>query len=439
MTVQDLDIDVLDDLSPIEHELEDVCVGLESMGSNLAAIYGDVLGERGINRSVAEQINQIDPTLLPRRYPVNSFTLQSSQTNLKPALEAIEGKTAAVIAAIAAAIAAFIYKIYKWITKSNDSISASATSLAEKSDKLDAAVEKRSEIVQELKKNLTPAEAEELKKKVDMDEKIQRIKEAWGKDYNELIHYAWNPHGPIDVAKALVASYSLLQRMSMFVEGAANMYIDLVNNPSKGRDETPTDKEKMMDEWLGATSTKSVIHTQIYPMMKNIIRELEASKVKANTTFKDDILCVQDLTDRIHKQLHEMAHTPMDIPVGFYNFWDTGTHPAMDIFKTNYIGVAGYYAKQNLDKFEAKIKRITERVEAAANKTFPDSTNPDLVAQLGDMRKVIMVLFKIIANLLNINKTINGPLDRYYDNNFRYCTTTSERLSADHPDLLAIT
>lgn len=433
MSVEDLDIDSIDDLGPIEHELEDACVALESLGSGLTAIYGDIVGDlRGINRNVAQQIHQLDDTILPSRYPVNSFTLQTSQTNLKPALEAIEGKTAAVIAAIATAIAAFIYKIYQWITKSSSSMASSASAIEAKSEKLDEALDKRKEVIQAAKQELTPAEVEELKKKVMHDERVKAVKEDWGRDYNELIHYAWNQTGPIDVAIALRVSYSLLTRMVSFVEAAANMYVDLVNNPSKGRDETPTDKEKMMDEWLGATSTRSVIHTVVYPGMTGIIRELEACKIKADANIQDDILRAEELTGRLHKQLVEMAGKPMEVPDFFYEFWTEDVHPVIMAFRKDLVGLATYHGNQNMGKFEDKVKRISDRVESAAKKHFPESTNPDLVKQLTDMRKVITVLFKIIANLINVTKAIMGPVNKYYDNNLQWVRVTSKVISVTY-------
>lgn len=69
----------------------------------------------GASRELAMTLESIAPGVLPERYPVNSFTVIPSGTNLKVTYEAIGGGKLAAAAAIIAAIFAALYKLAKWV------------------------------------------------------------------------------------------------------------------------------------------------------------------------------------------------------------------------------------------------------------------------------------------------------------------------------------
>lgn len=103
-------LDLVDELAAIEEEY----VSMESVVFELDAMAKKISLE-GICRADASALLTRDTTLLTSAFPLNSFTLSPSRTNMKPALEGIFDKTREIIVSIFEAIAKFIKKVVNWL------------------------------------------------------------------------------------------------------------------------------------------------------------------------------------------------------------------------------------------------------------------------------------------------------------------------------------
>lgn len=130
----------------------DTDVELESI-HNLATALENIqlrILEEGISQSDVQEMRQYDENILDDRYPTAGFTRIPSNTNIKPALEAIDLKQFALIAGAVAAIISLITKFIGMLSGDSSGgggLSASVAVLPEKAKETnDANLEKASEI-----------------------------------------------------------------------------------------------------------------------------------------------------------------------------------------------------------------------------------------------------------------------------------------------------
>ena len=102
---QALDLDILE----TDASMSELTASLESIDEIIKRIQHE-----GASREVAMVLEQHVEGILPKRFPVNSFTAVPSKTNYAVAMEAASGGKLALIVGVVAAIIAGIYKIIKW-------------------------------------------------------------------------------------------------------------------------------------------------------------------------------------------------------------------------------------------------------------------------------------------------------------------------------------
>lgn len=89
-------------------------VELVSAANSMEAL-ADGLESTGVSRQDAITLESISPGLLPENYPVNSFTLVPSPTNLRIALESIDSFRNLSIANVLKAVYRFLSTIVNWV------------------------------------------------------------------------------------------------------------------------------------------------------------------------------------------------------------------------------------------------------------------------------------------------------------------------------------
>lgn len=108
LTVESQAIDL--DLVETDANMGQLKTALESLNGVI-----DRVKREGASRETAMVLEQHVEGVLPKRYPVVSFTAIPSRTNYSVALEAASAGKMALIAGVVAAIIAGIYKIIKWV------------------------------------------------------------------------------------------------------------------------------------------------------------------------------------------------------------------------------------------------------------------------------------------------------------------------------------
>lgn len=101
------------DITNDEHELKT----LDHVLVDLQNIYQEIQAKGGVNKTIAVAIESIKPGLLSEQTPVNSFTADTSKTNLQITVEGIISGIAATIKFIMKTISNIIGKIIDYIRK----------------------------------------------------------------------------------------------------------------------------------------------------------------------------------------------------------------------------------------------------------------------------------------------------------------------------------
>lgn len=101
----------LDDQDEIEHH-----GNLTATLIDLQSLCDTIKWQGGVNHSLAMALEAVAPDAIDlKRYPLASFTVAPSHTNLKPTLEALSTTAKAVLLAIGAALVAALIKAIRWI------------------------------------------------------------------------------------------------------------------------------------------------------------------------------------------------------------------------------------------------------------------------------------------------------------------------------------
>lgn len=168
----------------IDLELVETDASMAQLKATLESIDGVIerVKREGASRETALVLEQHVEGVLPKRYPVASFTSIPSKTNYAVAMEAASAGKMALIAGVVAAIIAGIYKIIKWVIHMLRGSKNSAEAAGNEAAQAFTAAETAQDIVKgkdlrgDLKFNrVDNAEIDKLRKEVFIDPAKKQI------------------------------------------------------------------------------------------------------------------------------------------------------------------------------------------------------------------------------------------------------------------------
>ena len=186
---------------------------LISAANSMEAIAVDVR-DNGISRQDAITLESISPGLLPDRFPVNSFTMVPSPTNLKVALESIDAFRNLSLANLLKAVYRFLANIADWIVTQVKKLFTTTSKDGQRVlANAQATVQAADNIVTQTSKRVDPATEDQYNKA------LEKAKLTISDAFNHLTRRLINEPGTIGAIEGLRAElHTVYAKMDTITE-----------------------------------------------------------------------------------------------------------------------------------------------------------------------------------------------------------------------------
>lgn len=379
------------DHSLVYHELYDIecqSVALESAIGELNRITLQISTE-GIDVTTASTIMAMGDDIIPKRYPLNSFTSARSRTNLVPSMEGMLDKAKEFIWMVLESVADFLTKVKDWFMARING-SKTATDLNKTNEAWKKSVEERISALEkrlaelDRDKDLNPIE--KAKAKQDLSEMAAADERTRANEkYTVLAKVALNNPDKIKLMMDTLISFPALK-------DTVDSTIRAIDATLKAYDDNPN-LESLLSS-LGATNDLSL-------RFSNRLNEICAKLLRCRLPDIDfgnyDTSAPDEYITNIRTAMLSASRTPVGIPFAVdYKPGRVEAYKTMASITEAILRVQKYLDATS--KLPAEITELTKRLRASIKRIR--SLRVELTADQIDVRNRLLESVKLLRRSL---------------------------------------
>lgn len=368
-----------------------------------AALNGlDSIRERikraGVDNPTMIAVESMVPEIkLHPHYPVETYTLAPSRTNLNIALEEIDKRQVLIGGAIGLGALAILYKMVKWIIKffkKDKDISGDAV----------AAVEKRqadADMASEAARMAGTSTEEIIRKSKNSDPVV----DLWNENYTAFIDQ-YRHKNIIETFKSVaddIPNYLKLIKMKLDVlENGIQKTNDLISNPDS------TELSKLETEISGKLSQMEEEHN--WSKVKDVIKKW-GIRTDRNNNMAQDVRAIS-------QHLNDLSNRKVPIRPRDYERVknDLGTIQISDIHKTWDEIVNDSISE--LEEIQSRLEnaeKLNNALLEETNKSEPNETIARIIKMIGNGFNDFKTMQSAVNGLIMIHETIYGKIATFYE------------------------